>query len=137
MFFRAGSTAAAAHAIVFQVWLASSLLVDALAIAAQTLVGTALVADPQQALRTIRRVLQLSVALGLTLGVALMLGRNAVPALFTNDAETAAMAARLMPIAALSQPVNALAFAWDGIMFGADGFKCASTALAPSLRFAS
>lgn len=116
----------AAHQIVFQVWLASSLLVDSLAVAAQTLIGSSFDSDQQTSLHIIKRVLLISLGLGGTLAVLLMLGRTAIPSLFTRDAATAAVAERLMPIAALSQPLNALAFAWDGIMFGASGFRCAS-----------
>jgi MatE len=82
---RAGTTAAAAHAIVFQVWLASRLLVDALAIAAQTLIAQELEDKPELALKTIHRVLQLALILGLALGIALTLGRDVVPRLFTTQ----------------------------------------------------
>lgn len=108
----------------FQVWLASSLLVDSLAVAAQTLIGSSFGADKQAALQVIRRVLLISLGLGAALAAMLLLGKSAIPRLFTREASTAAAAEALLPIAALSQPLNALAFAWDGIMFGAGGFRC-------------
>lgn len=121
---RLGTTAAAAHAIAFQLWLASSLLVDALAVAAQTLVATHLHSRPRRALATARRVLVLSLAMGATLGVLLCAAATPLSVLFTRDGATAAAAAALLPIVAACQPLNALAFAWDGIIFGAGGFRC-------------
>lgn len=44
--------------------------------------------------------------------------------IFTSDAATLAAAAGIFPLVALSQPLNALAFVWDGILLGAQGFRC-------------
>ena len=117
---------AAAHAVLFEVWLASSMLADATAVASQTLMGQALAAREQsKAVKVAIRSVQLSAALGVVLGLVLLLGQDRVPQLFTQDAATLAAAASVWPIMAASQPLNALAFVWDGVLFGAKGFRCA------------
>jgi Na+-driven multidrug efflux pump len=122
---RAGADVAAAHAICFQIGLACSLLVDAVAIAAQTLVGQTIKGQPEQAQGIAHRVLQLSLAMGCCLGVLLLAGGKALSSAFLKDTMVATLAASIFPAVALWQPLNALAFAWDGIVYGAGGFKYA------------
>lgn len=121
---RVGTVEAAAHAICFQVWLASSLLVDALALAAQALIGQTLPRRPRAALRFARRTLALGSALGVALAAVLLCLREGVAAAFTSDPAMQAAVSRLLWWVALLQPVTALAFAWDGVLYGASGFRC-------------
>lgn len=121
---RIGTVEAAAHAVCFQVWLASSLLVDALALAAQSLIGQTLQQRPRRALRFARRALTLGTVLGVALAAVLLCLREGVAAAFTSDPATQAAVAHMLWWVALLQPVTALAFAWDGIMYGVSGFRC-------------
>lgn len=72
------------------------------------------------------RTLQLSFRLGLALALGLALGSGALPGLFTRDAGVTAAIQRIFPWVVLSQPLNALAFTWDGILYGAGGFQYAA-----------
>jgi Na+-driven multidrug efflux pump len=61
--------------------------------------------------------------LGCLLGLLLGLGRDAIPAAFTQDAAVLALVGSTLPFVIATQPVNALAFVWDGVLFGAGGFR--------------
>ena len=124
---------AAAHAICFQVWLASSLLADALALAAQALISQSRRRRPRHAAHVARRALMLGCVLGGCLGAALLLLRGQIAAAFTSDPGTRAVAARLLVWVALLQPVNAQAFVWDGVLYGASAFRCGRRRVHPAL----
>lgn len=72
------------------------------------------------------RTLQLGLGLGLTLAAVLALGKGGLPRLFTGDAAVLAAIGHIFPWVILSQPINALAFVWDGILYGAGGFSYAA-----------
>jgi len=57
---------------------------------------------------------KLAAILGGLLGGGLLAGGPAALRLFTSDPSTLAAAAPLLPLVAVSQPINALAFVWDG-----------------------
>ena len=123
---RLGNVEAAAHAVCFQVWLASSLLVDSLAVAAQALIGQNAGINPTQALVVAQRALTWGLRLGCTLALGLVVTRTYIPHLFSADAAMYGLAVQVLWWVALLQPVNALAFVWDGILYGVNGFKYAS-----------
>ena len=58
---------------------------------------------------------KLALLLGGALGGALLFGGGAAVRLFTSDPATLAAVAPLLPLVAASQPINALAFVWDGV----------------------
>jgi putative MATE family efflux protein len=119
----AGALPAAAHAICFQVWMASSLLADALAIAAQTLLASSLAAGEFLRARIIAlRSVTLSLGLGAVLSVLLLIGKDAIAGAFSSNVAVLSLCAFLMPIVAFSQPLNALAFTLDGVVYGSGGF---------------
>jgi putative MATE family efflux protein len=133
-----GAAAAAAHAIAFQLWLAASLLADSLAVAAQSLITRGLAAATPAARARARavalRVSTLALALGAGLAAALAAAFSLFPVahLFTRDAAVAALLAPLLTIVAATQPVNSLAFALDGVVYGcgARGFAAAASVMA-------
>ncbi|GBF88424.1 hypothetical protein Rsub_01136 [Raphidocelis subcapitata] len=129
---RAGASAAAAHQIATQVWLASSLLSDALAVAAQSLVARNLAAGRlPEARAVVNRTVRMAVALGCAMAGALALGRDAVPRAFTSDpAVLALVSGGVWGAVVATQPLNSAAFAWDGVLFGAGGFRYACIAMA-------
>ena len=127
---RTDSPHAAAHQICVQLWLASSLLADSLAVAAQTLLAKSVSARKTDSSQLIaNRVLQWGFSLGLILMLSLALTRNALPALFTKDPAVLASVAAIYPWVILTQPINALAFVWDGVLYGVNGFKYAAKAM--------
>lgn len=74
----------------------------------------------------VQRTLRLGLGLGLGLGAALALGGARLPGLFTSDPAVAAAVRHIYPWVVLSQPLNALAFTWDGVLYGAGGFRYAA-----------
>lgn len=129
---RGGAGAAAAHQIASQVWLASSLLSDALAVAAQSLVASNLAAGRLPEARAVAdRTVRMGAALGCAMAGALALGRGAVPAAFTRDpAVLSLLSGGVWAFVVATQPVNSAAFVWDGALFGAGGFRYACAAMA-------
>lgn len=63
----------------------------------------------------------MATSLGAVLAGVLGAGMHVVPGLFTQDPEVLRLARHLMPIVAFTQPLNALAFVLDGVLYGAGG----------------
>jgi Na+-driven multidrug efflux pump len=61
--------------------------------------------------------------LGLSLAAALTLGRSSIPGIFSRDSHVLQLISALLPFVIISQPINAMAFVWDGVLFGAGGFR--------------
>ena len=117
---RFGAPVAAAHLIVLQLWSFMALVLDAIAIAAQSLVGAALGAgDAGRARALAARVTRYGLVLGVGFGVLFAALSGVLPPVFTPDA--AVLAA--VPIAwwffAALQPVAGVVFAIDGVLLGA------------------
>jgi putative MATE family efflux protein len=117
---RFGAPVAAAHQIVLQLWSFMALVLDAIAIAAQSLVGAALGAgDAARARALAARVTRYGLVLGVGFGVLFAALSGVLPPVFTPDA--AVLAA--VPIAwwffAALQPVAGVVFAIDGVLLGA------------------
>jgi putative MATE family efflux protein len=117
---RVGSASLAAHQIAFQLWVFLALVLDALAVAAQVLVGRALGADaPGDAWAAARRVIVWSVVVGAVFAVALAALADVVPRLFTGDPVVRERAHEIWWIFAGTMPLNGAVFALDGILIGA------------------
>jgi putative MATE family efflux protein len=118
---RIGEPSLAAHQIAFQLFVFLALVLDALAIAGQVIVGRALGAgDAALATAVGRRLIVLSVAVGCAFALLLLAGSSVVPRAFTGDDAVLDRAAALWPLFALLQPVGAAVFALDGILIGAE-----------------
>jgi len=121
---RIGATSLAAHHIALQLTLFLAFVLDATAIAAQTLVATALGAgDPQAAWRIARRAVRVTTQGSIGIAVVVVLGRDAFPALFTDDRATVDAAAAILPIVAAMQIPGAVAFVLDGVLMGAGDYR--------------
>ncbi len=121
---RLGSTDVAAHQIAFETWNFLALGLDAIAIAAQAMVGRALGAGEGGGARDAgRRMIEWGVALGAVVGVLVAALRIVLPQLFTDDAEVLALASFLLVWVAALQPVNAVAFVLDGVLIGAGDMR--------------
>ena len=117
---RIGTVDVAAHQIAFEIWSFLALVLDALAIAGQSMIGRFLGAGtPQEARAAGRRLLEWGVAAGAALAVAVMVLRPWLPDLFTGDEAVAGLAGFLLVWVALLQPVNGAVFVLDGLLFGA------------------
>jgi predicted secreted protein len=112
----AGVGAAGAHQICIQVWWVTLFALDALAVAAQSLVAAALGAGDVAAARSAAdRTLLWALAAGTAVGVGIFAAGPLVPALFTSDADISAAAEGPLRLVAVLQPLNAAVFVGDGV----------------------
>jgi putative MATE family efflux protein len=117
---RVNSWSLAAHQIGMQLFGLLALVLDAIAIAGQVIVGRRLGAgDASGARAAAQRMIELSVAGGVVLGLALLALRGVIPRAFTSDPRVIARAEAFWPLFALMQPFGAAVFALDGILLGA------------------
>ncbi|CAN1771693.1 Protein DETOXIFICATION 44, chloroplastic [Linum perenne] len=124
---RGGPIPMAGHQICMEVWLAVSLLNDALAIAGQALLASSYSEGQyEQARQVTYKVLQIGLVTGIGLGVTLLLGFGAFASIFTTDTEVLKIAWSGVWFVAGSQPVNAIAFVIDGLYYGVSDFAYAA-----------
>jgi putative MATE family efflux protein len=115
-----GAPTVAAHQIAFQLFGFLALLLDAIAIAGQVIVGRALGAgDADEAYAAARRMLEWSLAAGLVIGGVFLALIDVIPRAFTSDARVIDQARELWPLFCAMWPVAAVVFALDGILIGA------------------
>ncbi|QCE05246.1 multidrug resistance protein [Vigna unguiculata] len=120
---RKGSTTMAAFQICLQIWMATSLLADGLAVAGQAIIASEFAKrDYKKVIESASRVLQLGLILGLVLSVLLISLLPFGSKLFTNDRSVLQLISIGIPYVAATQPINALAFVFDGINYGASDF---------------
>ena len=124
------------HQIVSQVWWIELFILDAIAVAAQTLVSTRLATndgsdeDVLSAREAVDRCLLWAFALGVFLTVVTEIFVDEAPKIFTTDATVAS--ATFVPLAfivAPLQPLSALVFVGDGVFQGANDFKFLAKAM--------
>jgi putative MATE family efflux protein len=121
---RLGPTDVAAHQIAFEIWSFLALVLDAIAIAGQAMVGRALGAgEGIEARAAGRRMIEWGVASGVALGVLVAALSPALPHLFSDDAAVIALGGFLLLWVAALQPVNAVAFVLDGVLIGAGDMR--------------
>ena len=117
---RFGVAAVGAHQIGLQLWFFAALALDALAIAAQSLVGAALGAGDQAEARDVAR--RVTLAGGVAAGVLALLaaaGAGVVPGWFTADRAVLEQAAVIWPWFVGLLPFAGVVYALDGVLIGA------------------
>jgi Na+-driven multidrug efflux pump len=115
-----GDAELGAHQIAFQLYVFLALLLDAVAIAGQVIVGRMLGAgDAEGARAAAARMIGWSVVGGGVFAVVLLPLSYALPRAFTGDPAVLAQAAKLWPFFVLMQPLAGAVFALDGILIGA------------------
>ncbi|KAJ4762781.1 Protein DETOXIFICATION [Rhynchospora pubera] len=140
-----GPDVMAAFQICLQLWLATSLLADGLAVAGQAILAGAFARkDHRKIIVVTARVLQLSIILGMALTVFLGVAMEFGSVIFTKDKSVLSVIHKGIPFVAGMQTMNSLAFVFDGINFGASDYRyCAysmvfvAIASIPSLIFLS
>ncbi len=115
------STAAVgAHQVVLQLWTFLALVLDSLAIAAQSLVGAALGADDDRRARGLAwQVTGYGLIFGCALGVLFAALAGVLPRVFTSDASVLAEIPHAWWFFVAMQPVAGVVFALDGVLLGA------------------
>jgi putative MATE family efflux protein len=117
---RVGTASLAAHQVAFQLWTFLSLVLDAVAIAAQVLVARTLGGgDANGAYEAAWRVIGWSIGVGALLGAVMLALTDILPHAFTGDPAVLDRAHAVWPLFALMQPLAGIAFALDGILIGA------------------
>jgi putative MATE family efflux protein len=117
---RFGVASVGAHQIALQLWFFSALVLDAVAIAAQSLVGAALGASDGALARDVaRRVTIAGGVAGVAFAVLALAGSGVVPGWFTADRGVIAQAAIIWPWFIGMMPFAGVVFALDGVLIGA------------------
>lgn len=117
---RLGDADIAAHQIILSLWNLLAFALDAIAIAGQAIIGRYLGAgDAQGARDACRRMVEWGIAVGVVLGILVVITRPAFLPLFTSDATVKDVALPALLIVALSQPISGIVFVLDGVLMGA------------------
>ncbi|MEU7720344.1 MATE family efflux transporter [Streptomyces tibetensis] len=117
---RLGDADIAAHQIILSLWNLLAFALDAIAIAGQAIIGRYLGAgDTQGAREACRRMVEWGIAVGVVLGILVVLARPAFLPLFTSDSAVEDVALPALIIVALSQPISGIVFILDGVLMGA------------------
>lgn len=116
---RIGTADVAAHQIAFEIWAATALALDAIAIAGQALIGRLLGAsEVTDAHAAGRRMIQWGLAWGVVVGIAILLLHEVLPGIFTHDLLVRDLAAFLLLFVGVMQPINGVVFVLDGLLIG-------------------
>ncbi|WOL13189.1 protein DETOXIFICATION 45, chloroplastic isoform X1 [Canna indica] len=116
---RQGPLAMAAHQICLQVWLAVSLLSDALAVSAQALIASSFAkCDYDRVKQVTYYVLKAGLITGIALTIVLGASFGNLAELFTKDAGVLQIVRSGVLFVSATQPINALAFIFDGLQYG-------------------
>ncbi|MGE0215450.1 MATE family efflux transporter [Mycolicibacterium sp.] len=126
---RFGAAAVAAHQVVLQLWSFLALVLDSLAIAAQSLVGAALGAGQLQHAKTVAwRVTIFSAVAGAVLAALCAVGAAVLPGLFTHDRSVLDQIGVPWWFLVGQLPVAGIVFALDGVLLGAGDARFMRTA---------
>lgn len=117
---RLGDADIAAHQIILSLWSLLAFALDAIAIAGQAIIGRYLGADdPAGARAACRRMVQWGIAVGVVLGLLVILSRPLFLPLFTSNPTVKDTALPALLMVALSQPICGVVFVLDGVLMGA------------------
>lgn len=117
---RAGTASLAGHQVMLQIWSLLTLLLDSLAIAAQTIVGAALGAGHIDKARTAgNKITSYSVAFAVALAALFAAGHTFIPSLIAPDREVLDALAGPWWIFVALIVVGGVVFALDGVLLGA------------------
>ena len=131
---RLGPVPLAGQQVAYRLWAMLSLATDALAVPAQVYVSAALGrGDRAAAALAARRTLVLGLAFGCGLGLVTALLALFAPAVFTSDPLVRQAAVTALLWSALTQPLAALAFVYDGVILGLGDYTAMRRAMLLSI----
>jgi len=120
---RVGPTTLAAHQIAYEMFIFLALVMDALALSVQAIVGTQLgAADVDGARTTSRRALRLGFMAASVLCVAVIATSPLLPHVFTSDPHVVDKATVALIFLGLMQLPGAATFVFDGVLMGGSDF---------------
>ena len=112
--------AVGAHQVVLQLWMFLALVLDSLAIAAQSLVGAALGGGDERTARGLARQLTgYGLVFGIALGVLFAALAGVLPGVFTSDGAVLVEIPHAWWFFVALQPIAGVVFALDGVLLGA------------------
>jgi putative MATE family efflux protein len=121
---RFGAASVAAHQVVLQLWGFLALVLDSLAIAAQSLVGAALGAGRLAHAKSVAwRVTIFSTLAAAVLATAFAVGASVLPTLFTDDRSVLDAIGVPWWFLVAQLPIAGIVFALDGVLLGAGDAK--------------
>lgn len=135
---RTSAATAGAHQVVLQLWTFLALVLDSLAIAAQSLVGAELGAGRAGRARALAgQMTRYGLVFGIALGVLFAALSGVLPQVFTPDAGVLAEVPHAWWFFVVLQPVAGVVFALDGVLLGAGdaAFLRTATLLSAALGF--
>jgi putative MATE family efflux protein len=117
---RTSTAALGAHQIVLQLWVFLALILDSVAIAAQSLVGAALGAGSSRQARGVAgQITRYGLVLGCVLCVVFAALSQVLPHVFTSDASVLGEIPHAWWFFVALQPIAGVVFALDGVLLGA------------------
>ena len=128
-----GTTALNAHAVLLQLWMLTSYVVDGFADVGTMLGSKLLGAGRASEMRRLTRILAaLGLATGLAAALLLLALRDTLAAAFTRHPATRGLltSGALWPLLCALQPVNSLVFVYDGLLYATRSFAYVRNALA-------
>nr|XP_016445818.1 PREDICTED: protein DETOXIFICATION 45, chloroplastic-like isoform X4 [Nicotiana tabacum] len=127
---RLGAIPMAAHQICLQVWLSASLLADAQAASGQALIASSFARRDYSRVKLITHVaLKTGLATGFLLAIILGLSFPSFAKCFTNDSQVLDIVRSGLLFVSASQPLNALAYIFDGLHYGVSDFPFAAISM--------
>jgi putative MATE family efflux protein len=115
-----GAAELAGWQIVFTIFSAAAFALDALAIAAQALIGKGLGEGDRDAVRQIMRHTTVwGIWFGVLVGGAIAALSGVLGLIFTGDAEISGLIVGALLVLAVIQPIAAIIFVYDGVLMGA------------------
>jgi putative MATE family efflux protein len=119
-----GTEELAGWQVAFTIFSTAAFALDALAIAAQALIGKGLGAgDTGEVQRTLARTVSWGAWFGVIVGVVIGALSGVIGLLFTGDAALAALVQPALIVLAVAQPVCGVVFVLDGVLIGAGDAK--------------
>ncbi|KAI9116601.1 hypothetical protein K1719_012259 [Acacia pycnantha] len=127
---RLGTISMAAFQTCQQVWITTSLLADGLAVAIQAVLACSFAKkDYVKAKAAAARVLQMTFVMGVGMAPVVGIGLYFGAGVFSKTASVLQLVRIGLPFVAATQPINALAFVFDGVNYGASDFTYAAASL--------
>ncbi len=115
-----GDVTLAAHQVALTIWSFLAFALDALAIAAQAIVGKALGAGDRDVVRALTRTMvRWGVWGGLLIGLLVVALHSVLPPLFTGDPAVRATLGVALIVVGLGQAISGYVFVLDGVLIGA------------------
>ena len=115
-----GDVTLAAHQVALTVWSFLAFALDALAIAAQAIVGRSLGAGDREGVRSaMRTMIRWGVWGGLAIGLVVVALHGVLPPLFTGEESVQAALSAALIVVGLGQAIAGFVFVIDGVLIGA------------------